>query len=561
MSRLDKFAALAGNVAGAVASSQTIARALNPENTIDAVVAWVDPERQLKRKGARKALAYYEAAKPSRHRKFRTDSRHPNVQVQQGAAALRTQARHLEQNHDVARGILRTVVNNVIGPKGIGIEPQPRRLDGSIHTEYAAALLDAYRDWQRKPEVSHRHTFAALQRMAANSWIRDGEVFAQQLIGPVPHLLHGTRVPYSLEVFEADMVPLDLNDEARNIRQGIERNAWGRTTGLHVFRNPPGEYFNAALLQNTKRIPAERVLQLAQLDRFGQLRGISEFAAAITRLEDIKDYEESERVAAKIAAMLTAFVRKGTPDMYTPTVNDEGEAVAEERELALEPGTIIDNLGLGEEIGMIDSKRPNPNVVTFRQGQLRAVAAGVGASYSSIARDYNGTYSAQRQEMVEQWVHYATLTDEFVGQFLQPTWENFVRIADVSGVVPTPNDVKPYSADDALFVGQSMPWIDPWKEARAWETLVKAGFASEVEVIRKRGGNPADVLDQIGDWRKKVAERNLTFSSDAATTQPAAKTAAKASTKARAKPNSKHTAKQKAKPKPTPRKKSVAVSA
>lgn len=259
------------------------------------------------------------------------------------------------------------------------------------------------------------------------------------------------------------------------------------------------------------------MLHIACLDRLHQVRGVSEFASVITRLEDIKDYEESERVAAKIAAMLTGYIRKGAPDLYDPASNGTDEAGNPlPREINFQPGMIIDNLGMGEEIGLIDSKRPNPNVVTFRQGQLRAVAAGLGASYSSISRDYNGTYSAQRQELVEQWIHYATLADEFTGQFVQPVWEQFVAIAHASGVVRMPADVVPHTADDALYIGQSMPWIDPLKEANAWHQLVQDGFASEVEVMRKRGANPRDVLEQIATWRQQVADKNLTFSSDAA---------------------------------------------
>ncbi len=43
---------------------------------------------------------------------------------------------------------------------------------------------------------------------------------------------------------------------------------------------------------------------------------------------------------------------------------------------------------------MVKSDRPNPNLETFRNGQLRAVAAGSRLSFSSAARNYNGTYSA-----------------------------------------------------------------------------------------------------------------------------------------------------------------------
>jgi lambda family phage portal protein len=487
-------------------------------NPLDSLIAFFSPQSGLKRRMARNALAYYEAAKPSRVRKFHRDTAGPNRQTQQGAVALRAQARHLAQNHDLARGALRVLVNNIVGPKGIGIEPQPRRPDGTIHREYADALLEAWRDWIRVPEVTRRHHWARVQRLMVQSWIRDGEVFAQKLSGPVRFLNHGTRVPLSLELFESDLVPFDYHDEARSIRQGVELNTWGQPVAYWVYKGHPNDD-NGFLptVRDLKRIPADRLLHLSLVDRIGQVRGVSELASVITRLEDIKDYEESERVAAKIAAMLTGYVKRGTPELYDPSMlphDENGQPLP--RELGLQPGMIIDNLALGEEIGLIDTKRPNPNVITFRQGQIRAIAAGIGASYSSISRDYNGTYSSQRQELVEQWVHYAVLTDDFVGVFVQPVWEEFVKIADISKVVPTPDDIKSGTADDAAYVAQSMPWIDPLKEANGWLTLVQAGFASEPEVIRKRGVNPQDVIEQIAEFRRQAKERDLTFSSDAA---------------------------------------------
>ena len=483
-------------------------------NVVDQLISFFAPNAGIKRLAARRVLNQYEAAKPSRLRKHAKDTGSPDTQVKQGAVTLRTLARNLEQNHDIARGALRTLVNNIIGPTGIGIEPQPRRRDGTIHDEYAKQLRDAYRDWCLIPEVTHRHHWAKVQRMLAKTWLRDGEVFAQRLIGPVAGLDHGTRVPYSLEMMEADLIPMDYQDEARNIYQGIERNAWGRPLAYWAYKEFPGAGTWSKRGYEVKRIEVARMHHLAFVDRIGQMRGVSEFASVITRLEDIKDYEESERIAAKVAASLTAYVKRGSPDLYGQLDENGARAPAAAREIGMAPGMIIDSLAVGEEIGMIDSNRPNPNLITFRQGQLRAVAAGVGASYSSLARDYNGTYSAQRQELVEQWINYAVLTDEFVGQLVQPVWQDFVQIAHLSGAVPMPKDVDPASADDALFVGQSMPWIDPLKEALAWHSLVQDGFASEVEVMRKRGANPRDVLEQIDAHRKAVKEKGLIFGSD-----------------------------------------------
>jgi lambda family phage portal protein len=486
-------------------------------NWLDQIIAQVDPQRAVRRAAARRVLATYEGGERTRLRKFRNDSASPNQLVSLKAADVRAQVRYLVRNHDIARGILRTMVNNVVGPSGFGVEFQPRKADDSIHTEYAAALQEAWRDWARKPEVTHTFSWSRCQRMMARTWLGDGEAFAQELVGPVATLQHGTRVPYSLEMLEPDMIPLDFMDEANNVCMGIQRNAWGRKTGAYVWKVSPLESATLATYGSLKRVPWDTMLHVAVIDRIGQLRGVSEFASIITRLEDIKDYEESERVAAKIAAMLTAYVKRHAPDGGGYEGAPEGpDGKPLPRELSLAPGTIIDTLAVGEDIGIISSDRPNPNLITFRAGQLRAAASGVGAGYSSISKSYDGTYSAQRQELVEQWVNYAVLADEFVCQLIQPVVERFINVAHLSGVVRMPADLKPGTHDDVLYIGQAMPWIDPLKEAKAWLELTQAGFASESEVIRRRGANPNDVMEQQKAWRVKARAAGLVLSSDMA---------------------------------------------
>ena len=143
-------------------------------NIVDRLVGFFSPVAGLQRFGARHALEKisassraHEASSPARSRKFYTDRLSPNQIVLQGAAALMAQARHMERNNDIARGILRTMTNNIVGPNGIGVEPQPRRRDGSIHEEYAAALRAAHREWRAAPEVTGLHTDAAMQRLLA----------------------------------------------------------------------------------------------------------------------------------------------------------------------------------------------------------------------------------------------------------------------------------------------------------------------------------------------------------------------------------------------------------
>lgn len=492
-------------------------------NVIDAAITWLSPERGFRRARYRQALAHYEAATPSRQRKFHLDRKSPNDLVGASAAALRAQARYLERNHDLSRGALRTLVNNIVGAAGIGIEPQPLRRDGSVHAEYAADLRALHQRWRRRPEVTGRMTAQQAERMVCYTWLRDGECFAQKVIGRQPGLVYSSAVPFLLELLEPDFVPLDYTDTSRRIRQGIQVNAWGRAVNYYVHKGDPRESVGWITPTQLKAVPAESMIQVTTLDRLHQWRGVSEFASVITRVQDLKEYEDAERVAAKVAAALTAYVKRIAPaaEGYSgPNLDDKGNPKS--RDLRMEPGLIIDDLAVGEEIGLIDNKRPNPNLVGWRSGQLRAYAAGLGASYSSIARDYGGSYASMRQELVEQWINYAVLTDDFAGMYSQTVYETLVQVAHLSGELRIPPDVQPGTEANCLLVGQAMPWIDPLKEAQAWLLLVQAGFASEVEVIRKRGGNPRELLNQIQDWRREAESRGLRFSSQDAAPAAAA---------------------------------------
>lgn len=484
---------------------------------IDRIVGAVSPEAAFRRGSFRRANAYYDAATPNKQRPgLRTPfgDVSANAVVDKGAAIMRAQMRNSDRNHDLVTGALNVLVANTIGSAGIGVEFQPRRRDGTIHTEYAKLLQYWWGEFCKRPEVTGVHTMAQVQRLVARSKYRDGEVFAQRVRGIVPGLEHGSRVPYSIECLEADLVPLEYNDLGLGIRQGFQVNTWGRPTGVYVYKTHPGEWARIPVMSEMKRIPMTSMIHVAHRDRLHMLRGVTPFASVITRMDDIKDYEESERVAAKIAARLTAYVKRHSPadvGYEGPSLDEKGNPVP--RDLRLQAGTIIDTLAVGEEIGMIDTNRPNPNLIGWRNGQLRAFAAGISASYSTLAKAYDGTYSAQRQEMVESYMGYAILADDFSGQFMAPVVEDFCDMTALS-VAPVPADVDRDTLYDVLYVAPSMPWIDPAKEALGWLALVKAGFAAEVEVIRKRGRNPDDVAEQIRDWRKKTAD--LHFESNTA---------------------------------------------
>ena len=78
----------------------------------------------------------------------------------------------------------------------------------------------------RFPEVTWELNWNQMLRLLARCWFRDGEVLVKHIEGISATINHGTLVPYSLELIEADFLPFDLNDQKKRIIHGVEKNAW-----------------------------------------------------------------------------------------------------------------------------------------------------------------------------------------------------------------------------------------------------------------------------------------------------------------------------------------------
>ena len=484
-------------------------------NWLDRMLTPLAPRLVAKRLHAHSVIRAFEAAMPSRTHKAKRQGRNADGSLQNSARSMREQSRALDENHDIVTGLFDRLEERVVGGAGISVEPIPLTYDGRLHLEFAAQIKAQWSEWSLSPEASGELSRPQMERQICRTWLRDGEALAQELRGKVPNYTHLHAVPYALELLEPDYLPWELNDDKQGIGQGIERDAWRRVKAFHLLKRHPGSMTAFSLNTDTKRVPAEQMIHIAYRKRIGQNRGQPLLHAVMIRLADIKDYEESERVAARISAALAMFIKKGTPEDYVAPTPDANGQLPSARTIALAPGTVVDTLGPGEDIGMIESNRPNPFLEGFRNGQLKAVAAGTKVGYSSLARSYDGTYSSQRQELVEAQLGYDQLQHDFIDYWSRPVYRSWLRMAIASGVIKVPADVDPLSIYGAIYQGPVMPWINPVHEANAWELLVKAGFADEAEVARARQRNPQELKRSRTAEIETNREEGLVFSSDA----------------------------------------------
>jgi len=471
---------------------------------LEKIIRTISPEWAYKRaKADTRVQRIYDAGTLGHHQ--HKDPLSPNFSadavLDHARSNLRNWARYLDENHDLAVGILDSLTDAVVG-SGLVWEPMVKTggRQGALHKPTNDRLRQLWNRYWEYPEVSREHTGHQIERLICRSWLRDGEVFVHHLEGRVSGLQHWSAVPYSLELLEADLLPWDLIDDrvqtGNKIIHGVEKGAWQEPLAYWFFREHPG---NSPLLsgitasfQDLTRVRAQDISHIKFVRRLGQTRGVTVLHAVIQRLDDLKDLEEAERIAAKVAASLTAAITKSVDaDLGAEDI----DSVMADRSFYMKPGMVADSLLPGEDVSVIKSERPNPDLIEFRADQLRAVASGTGASYSTISKRYDGSYSSQRQELVENQPQFERIRSYFCELFAKPIWDRFVRLAVTSGQLPTPA-LLDFESLSAVNVRQSggIPWIDPQKEVQADLAAIQGRLTSRREIIRKRGGDP-DLID------------------------------------------------------------------
>jgi len=463
---------------------------------------------------AKKVLRYYDAAQSSNYHKVIRGGGNSGDSVTHGAVKnLRSWSRYLDENHDLTIGIHDNLVNRIVGA-GLTIEPIVKRKNGKLWEQVNDQLRDLWLEFWRRPEVTGEVPGNEVERLLVRSWLRDGEVLTNHVMGTGPAIQHSSRVPYSIELLEADYLPMDLNGTGANgnpanIVHGVEKNAWGRPLGYHLYKEHPGNTlvpFSQTTF-DTKRVSADRITHLKFVRRLRQTRGVPIIHGIINRMDDIKDYSESERIKARVNAAFTTAIKRNSD--YTGEVDENGNIPFE-----MQSGIIFDGLRVGEELQSVGTDTPNPNLGPFISEMMRAAASGTGTSYSSISKHYDGTYSAQRQELVEAREGYKKLLNFFKGVQMEPTWNNFIDMVVTARLFVMPAGItlqQLYTSVDMR--GPGVDWIDPKKESEAAVIDVENGFKSRHQVIRERNGNPRLVdtelaADTFGDQTNSDEQGN-----------------------------------------------------
>ena len=416
-------------------------------------------------------------------------------EVKNSLRILRNRARSLVRDSDFAKSALRAVKNNVVG-QGIKHQAQVRMVRGGRLDERLNSLIE--HEWKKWGKAKNCHaggtlSWSDIQRLCLNSMIESGEVFVRF----VYQQFGDSKVPFGLEILEADFLDDDytgLESNGNRVRMGVEINEWGRPVAYHFLTYHPGDYqfsYGNIAQKRRVRVPADEIIHLYAAERPGQTRGITAFASAIMRLNNLKGYEEAEIIAARASSAMMGFVRTPDQELFEDGTYDDQSV------LDFAPGSIR-RLAPGEEMQFFSPSRPDDAFTPFVAQMLRAVASGVGCSYTQVSSDFSqSNYSSSRLELLETRAHYKTLQQYMIETLCQRVYEKWMDMAVMSGALRLPGfDIDPDRYYESKWIAPAAQFVDPQKEAEAYKSLVRSGIMTLSQVISLHGGDFEELMRQ-----------------------------------------------------------------
>lgn len=434
-------------------------------------------------------------------------------EVKNSLRVLRNRARSLVRDSDFAKSALRAVCNNVVG-QGIKHQSQVRMIRGGRLDERLNNVIE--HEWRKWSKANNCHaggtlSWTDIQRLCLRSMIESGEVFVRF----VNQRFGDSRVPFGLEVIEADLLDDDftgIEPNGNRVRMGVEIDKWNRPVAYHFLTVHPGDYqFTGGQIAQKRRVrvPADQVIHLYSAERPGQTRGVTAFASAIMRLNNLKGYEEAEIIAARASSAMMGFVRTPDQELFEDGTFDDQSV------LDFAPGSIR-RLAPGEEMQFFSPTRPDDAFTPFVAQMLRAVASGVGCSYTQVSSDFSqSNYSSSRLELLETRAHYRTLQNYLIERLCQPVYEKWMDMAVLAGELRMPAfDMDPDRYYESKWVAPAAQFVDPQKEAEAYKSLIRSGIMTLSQVIALHGGDFEETMRQRQHELATMDELGIVLDSD-----------------------------------------------
>lgn len=454
----------------------------------------------------------YEAGKSDRLKGRTTGSPHENDIPREQVERLRWRAWNLFRNCPQAKKMSRSLGAKVIG-RGMSPQPQAVKIAGKPHIAFRRRAREVWGefikecDYRGKPGSNGQH-FTPFSKTALRAAIfSGGALFRFHHLNRSEQTKRGLFLPLQIQLIHIDR--LDFEKHGGKYWYGMELDSAGRIVAYHVLPSHVSEQ-QSSIHPESVRVPATQMKHLFAEDDIDQLLGTPWVGAALLTMDDRRNYEYSELIAAEMSSCFVAGYRRSPGKSGGPGLNSGGDRDLTDSDgnpvTRLQPGMLLD-LGQSGDLQMVNPSRPNSNAEGFLNHLVRSEAVSMpGVKTSTLTGDYRqSSFSSERSADNDVWPEIEELQDWFAFGFCQPIYEECIDAAVLSGKF---SSVKGFNVRDyqmrkrdylnTNWQGPVARSINPKDDAAAGSLRITASVSS-----------PQREAGQVGrDWREILQEKD-----------------------------------------------------
>lgn len=497
---------------------------------VDAAVSIAMPSIGHRMRVARmksEALLAFEAATISRTNPMQTSSS-ADGEILADLKKLRDISRNTIRDDAHGASAVSIIEENVVGR---GIKPQSMctpESTGMTADQCEQWRRDCESEWERwsdeDADATRQGTFYDLQSLAIRTTVADGEALGHAVI---------SDGRMSCEMIDSDRIESEGGFDTVDVRGGVELGEAGEAVAFHVLKQHPDDLMFRG---SGDRKPMRIVVRDGDLRmlthtfrrlRPGQTRGVPWLASALSYLQHLHHYLNSELIAARAASNYAMFIKRSVSPEDQDVLPVQGNEVGQHADYHefLEAGT-IEYLNEGEEPVPYNPNRPGSAFEPFVIRVLRAIAASMGMAYEVVAKDFGRmNLSSARALLRECQRAYDKARQLFNRQWNTPWWENVIRLAVEAGRLDPPAKFldNPRAFLAVRWVAPSYGMVDPVTDVEGSVGAIAANLSTPYEEAARQGMDAESVLRDRARFLKAAAEIEAEFGlPDGALTTPAA---------------------------------------
>lgn len=501
-------------------------------NVLDRIIGAISPGWGARRMASRMAVGQMtkmlDAGKHDRTSPHIAPNTSGEIRDQAELIRARDRAWRMYFNDSNARKFVDQTVAHVVG---CGQKPQSKatKPNGEPDASFRQAANDLFRlvsaNLLYNPTTgAPSMPFGVVQAMVMKEVAICGEVaIRKRYLSRDRAVKEGRVLPIAIELITTEHFLDSVPNLPRSVTKGnyifrgIEFDPQGNRVAYHIRKMHPSDPRTLAWNTEIERVPASEILHVFRPQRPESIRGVTWMSSLIQRLQQIRDYEETELIAATVSACVAMAITRPSgstlPSLQNPTnertVDADGNPITR-----MQPGMFLD-LRPGQQVTGFNPQRPNTSADAFIGTLMRGASLGMpGIKSSTVTADYrNSSFSSERSAENDAWREIEIVQEWFAAWFCQPIWEFVIETGLTEGWFREVLDGRSFRLERAIADKQrvmSCEWmgpvpksINPADDERASQLAIQIGTSSLPIECAARGLD----WEQVMEDQKRVADK------------------------------------------------------